>query len=187
MPSRRPTIRSAASRFGAGILDAAAITIVAASLALAVANLVAGAGDARLFVVSGASMAPVIPRGALIAVTPLPSDGPVVGDVVTVAGESGVKVTHRVTRRVDLNGQLFLELRGDANAEPDPVLVPRSAVVGRVSAAIPVAGYGQMLLARPAGWLLLLGTVLTLSFAASLLRLPRQPARELAHRPLVSP
>src|SRR5205823_2213777 len=84
------------------------------------------------------------------------------GDVLTVRLHDAVVVTHRVTRVVDLPAGLHLELKGDANAAPDPVLVPADHTVGRVVLSIPFAGFALAMLSQPAG------LVSALSFLASL-------------------
>jgi signal peptidase I len=104
-------------------------------------------------VVAGRSMAPGLPVGSLVTLEPVASDRIRVGDVVSIRADNGVLVTHRVTRLADLPAGRHLELRGDANPQPDPVLVPANAVIGRVDRVVPVAGYVVALLASPAGLL----------------------------------
>ena len=119
-----------------------------------------------LVVVAGVSMEPAIPRGSLIQPRPVDPDEIAVGDVVTVRADNGVLVTHRVVRTADLPAGPHLELRGDANESPDPVLVPASSVVGRIEYFVPGAGY---LLSALTNWTGLLA-VLAL-FAAALIGL----------------
>ena len=51
----------------------------------------------------------------------------------------------------------WFETRGDANEEPDPTIVPASAVLGRVAMAIPGAGRVLGVAATPAGFLVVVG------------------------------
>ena len=88
------------------------------------------------------------------------------GDVVTVRADNGVLVTHRVVRMADLPAGLHLELKGDANETPDPVLVDASRVVGRVDYVVPGAGY---LLSMLTTWTGVLAVVAL--FAAALIGL----------------
>jgi len=139
---------------GRRILDGCAVLIVAAGLALAIHSHLA----TDLIVRSG-SMAPAVPVGALVTVEGIARDELRPGMVVTVAEGPGILVTHRVHRVVDHEGQLYLELKGDANRTPDPVLVPATAVVGRVTAVVPYLGFGLAALSMPAGQLTLLAVV----------------------------
>jgi signal peptidase len=121
-------------------------------------------------VVGGPSMQPAIPIGAAIVVGPIDPNGIAVGDVVTMKpGQGPTLVTHRVTEVVEKDGGIWIRTRGDANATPDPVLVPATKVVGRVDVAIPMAGYLIALLSIPAGILLILCVAGTLLAAAWLL------------------
>ena len=65
-----------------------------------------------------------------------------VGDVVSMrVGPQQAIFTHRIVRLVERGDGLWMETKGDANAKPDPSLVPASDVIGRVTIAIPFAGY----------------------------------------------
>jgi signal peptidase len=105
----------------------------------------------RPIIVAGRSMAPAVPVGSLVTLEPVASDRIRVGDVVSARADNGVLVTHRVTRIADLPAGRHLELRGDANPHPDPVLVPASAVIGHVDRVFPVAGYVVAMLGSPVG------------------------------------
>lgn len=116
-----------------------------------------------LFTIAGGSMEPAIPMGSLVAVTRTDPMAIVVGDVVTIRADNGVVITHRVSRVIDRSDGRFFELKGDANASPDPVLAPARAIVGRVAESIPVAGYLRVFLSTTPG------IVAALSFAGALL------------------
>ncbi len=124
---------------------------------------------AGLIVVAGDSMAPAIPRGSLIQVAAIEADAIRVGDVVTVQADNGVLVTHRVVRLAELPDGKHLELRGDANPAPDPVLVPADAVVGRVALSLPLAGYLIAMLAGVPGLLSIASSLAALLVAIWLL------------------
>ena len=123
-----------------------------------------------LVVIAGGSMEPTIPIGSLLLIKPIdPGAGVAAGDVVTVRlDEARAPFTHRVIRTVDRSGATWLELQGDANADPDPVLVPRSAVVGRVTTVWPGLGHAVAVFRSPSGILVLIGVAGTL-YALSLL------------------
>ena len=94
------------------------------------------------FVVGGPSMEPAILQGSAIVVEPVDPDRLRVGDLVSMrVGPAQAIFTHRIVRLADRGDGLWLETKGDANVKPDPVLVPASAVIGRVSLAIPGIGY----------------------------------------------
>lgn len=107
----------------------------------AVVGLAAWSHLTTLVVVAGGSMDPALPRGSLIQPQPVDPQDVGVGDVVTVRADNGVLVTHRVVRIADLPAGPHLELRGDANDAPDPVLVAADRVVGRIHYMVPGAGY----------------------------------------------
>jgi len=106
---------------------------------------------ASTFVIRGGSMEPGIPLGSLIVVAPVAAEAVQVGDVITIRADNGVVVTHRVTRAVELKGERYFEMKGDANPQPDPVLVPARAVVGRVATHLAWVGYFAVMLGTPSG------------------------------------
>lgn len=138
------------------LIVAARRTLVAAWWLALVASLAAALSTHLLptVVVGGGSMEPAISRGSLIVLERIhEDDGVAPGDIVTVRAANGILVTHRVTRSISLAEGWHVELRGDANPTPDPVLVPTAAVVGRVAVSLPYVGYLVALLATPLGWL----------------------------------
>jgi signal peptidase I len=135
-------------------LNGLAAAILVAGLALAVHSHIA----TDLIVRSG-SMAPSIPVGALVTVEPVALKDLAPGMVVTVELDGGVLVTHRLNRMIDLDGRPYLELKGDANSTPDPVLVPATAVIGQARSVIPLLGFALAMLSGLAGQLTLLAVV----------------------------
>jgi signal peptidase I len=98
----------------------------------------------RLLAMTTPSMCPTVCVGSLVAVQPL-EGGVHPGELVTFRppGQSAT-FTHRVVK-VEDNGSFTTQ--GDAEASPDPWLVPPSDVVGRVSFTL--AGVGWWLRALP--------------------------------------
>ena len=132
------------------IILLALILIVLATLV--VARLIPAVTGGATFVVGGGSMEPTIPLGSVVLVTPLHADELVVGDVVSLqAGEERAVFTHRILRLVEREGGLWLETKGDANAEPDPSLVPATDIIGRVSVSIPLLGFVVIMLSTMQG------------------------------------
>jgi signal peptidase len=80
------------------------------------------------------SMAPGIPRGALVVVEPVAPSAIAVGDVISYRDERRDErvVTHRVIEVVERSNGLFLRTQGDANMHPDLGHVAAGDVVGRV-------------------------------------------------------
>ncbi len=116
-------------------------------------------GDEGLIVYSG-SMAPAIHVGDLAIIRPINPDQLVTGDVVTYlfADQPNVLVTHRVAAiATDPAGHRVFTTRGDANNTPDPTPVPAAAIVGKVVANVPSAGYLEDFTQRPLGRLAVLG------------------------------
>jgi signal peptidase I len=68
------------------------------------------------------SMAPGIPTGSIAFVREIPASDIAVGDVVTVERPAELPVTHRVVEILGTDGdQATFHMKGDANAEADPV------------------------------------------------------------------
>jgi len=124
----------------------------------------------QALIVGGSSMEPAIPLGAAIVVGPVDAADLKVGDVVSLrAGDDRALFTHRITEVVDRPDGRWIRTKGDANNSADPTLVHSSAVVGRVQASLPYAGYLLALLSVPMGVLFLLGIAATLLAAVWLL------------------
>jgi signal peptidase len=134
----------------------------------------------QLFIVGGGSMEPSIPLGALVVTTRIDPMTIGVGDVVTVRADNGVVVTHRVRRILDLAEGRFLELKGDANPNPDASFVPARAIVGAAGQFIPFAGFAQEFLATVPGLLSALGFLGALFLIHLLLEGPERSSRPIA-------
>lgn len=93
------------------LLDAAAV-LGSVCILVALAHSVVGA---NLLVFRSGSMSPAIGTGALALTLDRPLSEVAPGDVASVVGADGVRVTHRVVRVTD-HGLL---LKGDANPAPD--------------------------------------------------------------------
>ena len=122
----------------------------------------------RVVIVAGDSMSPSIPIGSLLAERQ-PIAGVVAGDVVTMEMPNGATITHRISRVVERDGGTWLETRGDANAEPDPALVPASVVSGVVAFHVPFAGSLLAFLGFPTGVACILSSLVALLLAGWLL------------------
>jgi signal peptidase len=151
------------------LIDAALVALVGAVLALVLAATVGPLLGHQLLVIRGGSMAPAIALGSVIDVARVDPSDLRVGDVVTIKAPHGVLTTHRVTQVVQMPDGLYLQTKGDANAQPDPALVPASAVTGRVDFSLPLLGYFMYMLTTPAGLVSIISLGLTLVFAGLLI------------------
>lgn len=135
------------------------------------------------FIVTGGSMEPGIPKGALVLVQPVSPWEVRVGDVITFQ-HYGQTTTHRVTTIVQgAQGPVF-STRGDANAAADPEDKTFPGQVGLVRASLPVAGYVAS--AVQAYWRLLVTLVAAITFfsCAGALLFRRKPSPAAKRRPV---
>lgn len=66
------------------------------------------------------SMSPTIPAGSVAMVREIPASEVNVGDIITVDRPGNLPVTHRVISTEPMNnGQWKIEMKGDANEQPD--------------------------------------------------------------------
>ncbi len=158
------------------------ILIVVVLLGVALAKVVSLTGR-QTIVIGGGSMEPAIGLGAAVVIAPIDPATLAIGEVVSLrVGPDQTTFTHRIVAVVDRPDGRWIRTRGDANATPDPTLVPASAVLGRVELAIPFAGYLIALLSLPVGVLFVLGLAATLLAIAWLLEsLDLEP--QLGRRP----
>jgi signal peptidase len=124
----------------------------------------------QTMIVGGSSMEPAIGLGAAVVISPIPADALRAGDVVSLrAGDQHAIFTHRIVEVVDRADGRWIQTKGDANADPDPTLVPASDVIGRSEFSVPFAGYLLALLSIPTGVIFLIGLAATLLAGAWLL------------------
>lgn len=96
--------------------------------------------DVRPFVVTGASMGPAVPMGALALVESVSPSALAVGDVVTYALR-GSTVTHRVAGIEERATTRVFSMRGDRNPVVDTEWLELGDRVGLVRAHVPFVGY----------------------------------------------
>lgn len=151
------------------LLDAALVLLVGSVLALVLAAKVGPLLGHQPLIIRGGSMEPSIPSGSLVDVTPVQAADLAAGDVVTIKAANDVFVTHRVNRVIQLPAGLYIETKGDANEDPDPVPVAVSAVAGRVDFSLPLLGYIMFMLTTLPGMASIICLALTLVLALQLL------------------
>lgn len=95
----------------------------------------------RAYHILSGGMEPELSKGDLVIVKAVPAEQLQNGDIVTYypTGEAGTTVTHRVVNTLMKNGQVWIETRGDAVEQSDPVF-PGEAVIGVVVFHIPLLG-----------------------------------------------
>jgi signal peptidase len=139
---KEPDRRAGVARGGAVLLArrAGLVLALAAAALLILAHLF---GWSAMIVRSG-SMEPAVPVGSLIVVQPVSGQDVRVGDAIAVRRTRGarpVTVLHRVIALDERDGRRFADLKGDANATPDPEPVALTEPVARLVAVVPSAGY----------------------------------------------
>lgn len=146
-------------RILANLVDILVIAVIAVALGGVVLGRVLPALGHPVFVVGGPSMSPTMGLGDAIVLEQVEPDRLVVGDVVSLrTGPSRAVYTHRIVRVAERDGQIWIETKGDANGLADPSITPASAVVGRVTGVVPVAGFLLALLSVPVGVVFVLAT-----------------------------
>lgn len=173
-------------RHAARLVDLALAALIAVGLTAATLLWLLPITGRAAVIIAGGSMEPALPIGSL-AIIEAPSAGRslTVGDVVTIRlDEDRAIVTHRIVRLAERGGATWMELRGDANAMSDPVLVPASAVVGRATIMWPALGRWLTALGGPGGFQLIAGLAGSLLALSMLLRRMTEPR---AIRPAPAP
>lgn len=103
----------------------------------------------RSFTVLSGSMEPTLPVGSIIYTLRQRSYD--LGDVISV-NMGGTTLTHRITQTIQKNGQVYYQLKGDANKNADAKLVEDFEVVGKQVVAIPFVGRAAAFLRTPIGF-----------------------------------
>jgi signal peptidase I len=152
------------------IVDAALIGLIVVVLFGLILGKIVPLTGRQTIIIGGGSMAPAIGLGSAIVVAPVRPTDLARGDVVSLqVGADRATFTHRIIDVIARPDGIWVRTKGDANAEPDPTLVPASSIIGRVEMSVPFAGYLMALLSLPVGVLFLLGLAATLLAIAWLL------------------
>jgi signal peptidase len=165
------------------IVDVTLIALIAVVLfGLILGKLVPLTGN-RTIIIGGGSMEPAIALGAAVVIAPVQPAELATGDVVSMQiGPDRATFTHRIVDLVTRADGLWVRTKGDANAEPDPTLVPATAILGRVEWSIPAAGFLLAFLSLPVGIVFVLGLAATLMAMAWLLEsLESDDLEEVVH------
>ena len=108
-------------------------------------------------VVQSGSMEPAILTGSLIVIAPAAEYR--LGDVVTYGPDTQkqIPVTHRIVEVKGEGRQMQFVTKGDANEDPDPVVVRQRDVIGKVLFSLPYLGYVIEFARTKLGFALLIG------------------------------
>lgn len=149
MTSRDPILRVAGRRVSELLLWAGAslgvLSVVSALVAVSL-------GIVPLVFTSG-SMSPEVPTGSLGLARTVPASELQVGDVVSVTGEDGSRVTHRIVATEKESNLVVLTLKGDTNPSPDKESY-RVKEADRLFFSVPYVGRAVMTLTSPWGMFL---------------------------------
>lgn len=110
-------------------------------------------GDTEYLVVFTGSMQPAIPVGSVILVKPVDTNALKEGDIICFKKtHQEQSITHRI---VEITYKGFIT-KGDTNEDPDPFMVERKDVIGRIVFTIPYLGYLSYFVKTPIGFTLLI-------------------------------
>lgn len=153
-----------------------AVTVVVGGVVLLLAALVVPGllGYQHLTVLSG-SMAPTIPTGSLVLVKPVAAGDVAYGDVVLVHRDDdqpgGLPYLHRVVGVEQIEGQVVVQTKGDANRAPDPDRYVLTGSVPVTALHVPRLGFLVAAVSSRPGWItfiVLPGSVLCAAMLFSL-------------------
>lgn len=122
-------------RFGIGFL-----TIPLVAVTATVVCLVSGIFDYQIIAIGSNSMLPHYGRGDAVIFQKLAPEQ-IQEDDILVFRRENIIVTHRVTKVVKKDDQLYFQTKGDAEAEPNEELVQSGDVIGRVVTHSKYIGY----------------------------------------------
>jgi len=133
LPTLRKAVRALAT--AAGLLVAALFVLL---------TVLPRAGSYATFTVLSGSMEPLIPKGSVVFVTPVPADQIHLGDVISFTSTQPPfpTLSHRVIgiQPTDDGSRVF-KTKGDANLLEDPWEVRYAGRAGKVRLTLPIAGY----------------------------------------------
>ncbi|PKN81571.1 MAG: signal peptidase I [Chloroflexi bacterium HGW-Chloroflexi-9] len=126
-----------------------------------------------LFVVTGGSMAPAVPAGALVIAERVPPSALNPGDVITFrrTDSPSTPVTHRVIRVEGEGAALQVWTQGDANATADAEPLRGDHLVSTARLTVPLAGHVLSFLRTLQGQILLIVFPIVGLAGSSLLRM----------------
>ena len=172
------------TRLARRTLDILLILLIAFVITMVVlSRVIPAVTGGSTFVVGGPSMEPTIHLGSVVHAVPVDPAELRAGDIVSLkVGISQAVFTHRIIRLVELPDGLYLQTKGDANADADPSLVPAADAIGRAELIVPYAGFGVVLLSSMQGVLFLVSLAGLLLAGAWLLETLEDDMQETRRR-----
>ena len=155
-------------RWARRLLSVAFAVLAIAVLGVGLGARLAPAAGYEFFSIRSGSMEPSLSVGSL-AIVSSDTSALTEGQAVAFRLPSGVVVTHRIVEVVENGTGTYLRTKGDANEDPDPSLVPATAVVGPVQMSLPLIGFLLAMLGMPIGLVAILSVAATLITAIWLL------------------
>ncbi|HDD63695.1 MAG: signal peptidase I [Thermoprotei archaeon] len=112
--------------------------------------------DIPLAVVSSYSMEPTLHVGDLLVIIGCNPKDIKVGDIIVYKGLWGSPIVHRVINKTQIDSEYYFLMKGDANASPDPGMIPNnpytwlksSKIKGKVLLIIPYIGVISLLASK---------------------------------------
>lgn len=139
-------------------------------------------GGWRLDVVTSDSMAPELPKDSLAVTSPVRPRAVHKDDVVAFRDplDRSHIVLHRVVRVVGRGENLAFRTQGDANATPDPLLVPATDLRSRLRFHVPRLGAAVRVASSPVGKAVILGVPALILLIGEFLRMRKRRTAEPA-------
>jgi signal peptidase len=107
-------------------------------------------------VVFSGSMKPALKVGSMVITRPVETQDISVGDIITYYSPLNEELTSHRVIGVETGSSLGFRTKGDANEEPDDLIVPAENVVGIICLQVPYFGYASHFVKTPLGLLLTL-------------------------------
>jgi len=108
------------------------------------------AGDTHCLVVQSGSMEPALPVGSAVVIKTVDPDKLKKDEIICFKHSGPESTTHRI---IDITDEGFVT-KGDANNAPDPFVVKKKDIIGRVIFTIPYLGYLSHFVKTPLGFAL---------------------------------
>jgi signal peptidase len=139
-------------------------------------------GGWRLDVVTSDSMAPELPKDSLAVTSPVRARAVQKDDVVAFRDplDRSHIVLHRVIKVVGRGENLAFRTQGDANAKPDPVLVPAADLRSRLRFHVPRLGAAVRVASSPVGKAVILGVPALILLFGEFMRMRKRRTAEPA-------
>lgn len=145
----------------------------------------------KLYVVESGSMAPQLPLGAVVLVSPHAQE--IVSPLVTalprfhkgetITFKSGKEVfTHRIINSEEVAGQIFYITKGDTNKAGDRERVEEKQVIGKVVFSVPFVGYLVSFVKSQQGYIFLIIIPATLIIYNEIINIKEEVKKFLAKR-----